>query len=133
MSPRASARTQPCSAAEANTRLRHARSFLEVAELAAEEGEDIEYSSAAAALAVKTTDSFGVSLTNAAGKESYPISSFTWFYVPAKAKDPERGRAVAEYLRWIYGDGQTIAQDQGYATLPKELLTKVSASAASIH
>jgi hypothetical protein len=52
MSPRASARTQPCSAAEANTRLRHARSFLEVAELAAEEGEDIEYSSAAAALAV---------------------------------------------------------------------------------
>jgi phosphate transport system substrate-binding protein len=88
---------------------------------------------AAAALAVKTTDSFGVSLTNAAGKESYPISSFTWFYVPAKAKDPERGRAVAEYLRWIYGDGQTIAQDQGYATLPKELLTKVAASAASIH
>jgi phosphate transport system substrate-binding protein len=88
---------------------------------------------AAAALGVKITDSFGVSLTNAAGKESYPINSFTWFYVPAKAKDPARGHAVAEYLRWIYGDGQTIAQDQGYATLPKELLTKVAASAASIH
>jgi phosphate transport system substrate-binding protein len=88
---------------------------------------------AAAALAAKITDSFGVSLTNAAGKESYPISSFTWFYVPAKAKDPVRGRAIAAYLRWVYSDGQTVAQDQGYATLPKELLTKVAASAATIH
>jgi hypothetical protein len=52
MSPRSSARTQPCSAADATTRLRHARKFIEVAELIAGEGEDIEYSSQAAALAV---------------------------------------------------------------------------------
>ncbi len=52
MSPRASARTQQCSEAEAATRLRHATKFLEVAELAAGEGDDIEYSSPAAALAV---------------------------------------------------------------------------------
>ena len=87
---------------------------------------------AAAALDSKITDDFRVSLANAAGKESYPISSFTWFYVPAKAKDPARGRAVAEYLRWVYGDGQRIAQDQGYATLPNELLAKVVASAATV-
>jgi phosphate transport system substrate-binding protein len=93
----------------------------------------MEKSIAAAALAAKITDDFRVSLTNAPGKESYPISSFTWFYVPAKAKDPTRGRAVAEYLKWIYGNGQTIAQDQGYAVLPKELVTKVAASAATIH
>ncbi len=52
MSPRASARTQACSAADAAARLRHAGKFLEVAELVAGEGEDIEYSSPAAALAV---------------------------------------------------------------------------------
>jgi hypothetical protein len=52
MSPRASARTQACSAADAAARLRHASKFLEVAELVAGEGEDIEYSSPAAALAV---------------------------------------------------------------------------------
>jgi phosphate transport system substrate-binding protein len=85
-----------------------------------------------AALEAKITDDFRVSLTNAAGKESYPISSFTWFYVPAKAKDAERGRAVADYLRWIYGDGQKIAQEQGYATLPSELLTKVASVAATV-
>jgi phosphate transport system substrate-binding protein len=88
---------------------------------------------AAAALEAKITDDFRVSLANAPGKESYPISSFTWFYVPAKAKDPARGRAVADFLKWVYGDGQRIAQDQGYATLPNELLAKVVASAATVH
>jgi phosphate transport system substrate-binding protein len=86
-----------------------------------------------AALEAKISDDFRVSLTNAPGKESYPITSFTWFYVPEKAKDPSRGRAIAAYLKWIYGDGQQVAQNQGYATLPKELLAKVAASAATIH
>lgn len=87
---------------------------------------------AAAALEAKIADDFRVSLTNFGGKESYPISSFTWFYVPAKAKDLERGRAVADYLKWVYGDGQKIAAEQGYATLPGELLAKVAAKAATI-
>ena len=85
-----------------------------------------------AALEAKISDDFRVSLTNAPGKDSYPITSFTWFYVPAKAKDPSRGRAVAAYLKWVYTDGQMVAQNQGYATLPKELLAKVAASAATI-
>ncbi len=52
MSPRQSARSQPCSEADAAARLRHARKFIEVAELVAGEGEDVEYASQAAALAV---------------------------------------------------------------------------------
>lgn len=49
---RASARTQECSEGDPRTRLNHARKFLEVAELAAGEGDDMDYSSPAAALAV---------------------------------------------------------------------------------
>jgi hypothetical protein len=52
MSPRSSGRTQQCSEADARVRLRHASQFLEVAELVASEGEEIEYASQAAALAV---------------------------------------------------------------------------------
>ncbi len=52
MSPRQSGRTQFCSEADAATRLRNARKFVEVAELVAGEGDDIEYASQAAALAV---------------------------------------------------------------------------------
>jgi hypothetical protein len=49
---RAAAQTQTCSSQDAKTRLAHARKFLEVAELAAGEGDELEYSSAAAALSV---------------------------------------------------------------------------------
>jgi hypothetical protein len=52
MNPRHSGRTQACSEADAATRLRHARKFIEVAELVGGEGDEIEYASQAAALAV---------------------------------------------------------------------------------
>jgi hypothetical protein len=48
----AKGRTQRCSPAQAQTRLDHARKFLEVAELVASEGDSMEYSSAGASLAV---------------------------------------------------------------------------------
>ncbi|HEY6946568.1 MAG TPA: phosphate ABC transporter substrate-binding protein PstS [Candidatus Acidoferrum sp.] len=88
---------------------------------------------AASAGGSRVGENFRLSLTNAPGKESYPISSFTWLYVPATASDPERGRAVASYLKWVYTSGQTIAREQGYATLPPELLAKVAAKAATVH
>ena len=52
MSRGSAGRTQACSEADARTRLRHARKFLDVAELVANEGADVEYSSQSAALAV---------------------------------------------------------------------------------
>jgi phosphate transport system substrate-binding protein len=87
---------------------------------------------AATASGSKMGNDFRVSLTNAPGKESYPISSFTWFYVPVAAKDPLRGRTVADYLRWVYGPGQKIAQDEGYAPLPEDVLTKVMTKVATV-
>jgi phosphate transport system substrate-binding protein len=87
---------------------------------------------AASAGGSKASENFRVSLTNAPGKESYAISSFTWIYVPATAPDPERGRAVAAYLKWVYTSGQSIAKEQGYATLPADVLAKVVAKAATV-
>ena len=87
---------------------------------------------AAAAVGAKMRGDFRVSLTNAPGGDSYPVASFTWLYVPMKSKDPERRRALADYLRWIYADGQKIARDRGYVSLPNELLTKVVTSIASV-
>jgi hypothetical protein len=52
MSPRGSGRTQVCSDQEAASRLRNARKFVEAAELVADEGDDVEYASQAASLAV---------------------------------------------------------------------------------
>lgn len=87
---------------------------------------------AASASGGKMSNDFRISLTNAPGKESYPISSFTWVYVPAVAKDPDRGRAVASYLKWVYSSGQKIAEEKGYANLPEDVLEKVLAKSAAI-
>ena len=87
---------------------------------------------AATASGGKMSSDFRVSLTNAPGKEIYPISSFTWLYVPAVAKDPGRGSSVASYLKWVYSSGQKIAQEKGYAILPPEVLEKVMAKAANV-
>jgi phosphate transport system substrate-binding protein len=78
------------------------------------------------------SNDFRLSLTNAPGKESYPISSFTWIYVPVVAREPERGAAVANYLKWAYTSGQKIAQEQGYATLPDDVLEKVMVKASTV-
>lgn len=51
-SARTSGRTQTCSKEQVRNRLSHARKFLEVAEMTAGEAGDMEYTSAAAALAV---------------------------------------------------------------------------------
>jgi phosphate transport system substrate-binding protein len=89
-------------------------------------------SDVALAMESKMTDDFRVSLTNAPGKESYPIVSFTWFYVPVHRQDLQRSHAVKEYLSWVYASGQEIAQAQGYVPLPPPVLQKVRATVASL-
>lgn len=88
---------------------------------------------AASALESRMTRNFRVSLVNAPGAESYPIASFTWFYVPERHQEAERGQAVNKYLAWVYSAGQTIAQDEGYATLPPSILEKVKSAAAKVN
>lgn len=113
------------------------KASLRMASIQNEQGEFVKPSSrsiaaAAAAMTRKATEDFRISLTNGPGKDSYPISSFTWFYVPAVAKDSRRGRAVEEYLKWVYSSGQKLAKDQGYPPLPEELLARVREKAATI-
>jgi len=113
------------------------KASLRMASIRNEQGEFVRPSArsiaaAAKALTSKTGDDFRISLTNGPGRDSYPISSFTWFYVPAVAQDSQRGHAVVEYLKWVYTSGQKLAQEAGYSPLPDELLAKVLAKAATI-
>jgi phosphate transport system substrate-binding protein len=89
-------------------------------------------SDVALAMESKMMNDFRVSLTNAPGKASYPIVSFTWFYVPVHPRDLERRNAVNEYLSWVYGPGQEISQAQGYITLPPSVLEKVRTRVAAL-
>jgi len=86
---------------------------------------------AATGIESKMTEDFRISLTNGAGKESYPISSFTWIYVPAKSTDSARTRAVITFVSWALTSGQQLAATKGYAPLPPRLVAKVHAKLAT--
>ena len=77
--------------------------------------------------------SLSASLINAHGADSYPMASFTWVYLPTRAQDASRTEAIGSFLSWIYSDGQSIAEDQGYTRLPSQLLAEVKKQIASVH
>ena len=80
---------------------------------------------AAAASAPKMPADFRVSITNAPGKDAYPISSFTWLLIPQQAKDPAKGKIVADFLNWMVSDGQKMTTALSYAPLPDNVAAKV--------
>jgi phosphate transport system substrate-binding protein len=77
---------------------------------------------AAAGAAKAMPADFRVSITNAPGKKTYPIASFTWLLIPEKISDHQKGKAITGFLRWMLKDGQRFAPGLLYAPLPKEVV-----------
>jgi phosphate transport system substrate-binding protein len=70
---------------------------------------------------------FRVSITNAPGKDAYPISSFTWLLIPVRSKDAAKGKILADFLNWMVDDGQKMTAQLTYAPLPQAVASKVKA------
>ncbi|HWZ52346.1 MAG TPA: phosphate ABC transporter substrate-binding protein PstS [Granulicella sp.] len=88
---------------------------------------------AAAAAAVKTMPAdYRVSITNAAGADSYPISSFTWLLIPTHFADPAKGKAMQGFLEWMLAKGEGEAAAMTYAPLPKQVQDKERATIRQI-
>ena len=80
----------------------------------------------AAAASVKNMPAdFRVSITNAPGKDAYPISSFTWLLIPSTSKDAAKGKIIGDFLNWMVADGQKMTADLSYAPLPESVVAKV--------
>jgi phosphate ABC transporter phosphate-binding protein len=80
---------------------------------------------AAAANSLKDIpDDLRYSLTDAAGKDSYPIAGTNWAIVYV---DPPsgKGKAIYDFLWWVTHDGQTLCEPLHYARLPQELIARV--------
>jgi phosphate transport system substrate-binding protein len=81
-------------------------------------------SAAAAGAAKEMPDDFRVSITNAPGKNAYPISSFTWLLIPSKIDDANKKKVIVDFLRWMMKDGQKYCDALAYAPLPKPVVAK---------
>jgi phosphate transport system substrate-binding protein len=88
---------------------------------------------AAAAASAKTMPAdYRVSITNAPGAASYPISSFTYLLIPLKFADPAKGAAVKDFLNWMLEHGESEAAGMHYAPLPAQVQTMVKKTIATI-
>ena len=87
----------------------------------------LESVTAAAASVKDMPDDFRVSITNAPGKDAYPISSFTWLLVPAEWADAGKEKAFVDFLNWMVDKGQAMTAGLSYAPLPKSVAQKVKA------
>ena len=95
---------------------------------------DLASVSAAAAGAAKTIpDDFRVSITDAPGKNAYPVSSFTWLLIPSRIADPGKHQAIVQFLQWMLADGQKLAPALNYAPLPAEVVSKETGAVSQIH
>ncbi len=88
----------------------------------------------AAAASVKNMPAdFRVSITNAPGKDAYPISSFTWLLIPLQSKDKAKGKILADFLNWMVDDGQKMTAPLTYAPLPETVVQKVKSAIKQVH
>lgn len=63
---------------------------------------------------------FRVSITDAAGMDSYPLSSFTYLLV-YQIMDAKKEQKLVDFMNWALGDGQKLAEPLTYAPLPVAL------------
>ncbi len=75
---------------------------------------------------------YRISIVDAPGAESYPISSFTWLLVYQHQKDAVKGKKLVDFLNWAMTEGEKSAPTLDYAPLPAEMVTTVKAKIATI-
>jgi phosphate transport system substrate-binding protein len=87
---------------------------------------------AAAAASKEMPADFRVSITNAPGAGSYPISTFTWLLIPSQIPDAAKRDAIKGFLGWMLTTGQKDAEGLSYAQLPKPVVAKEQKQIAEI-
>ena len=80
---------------------------------------------AAASMKLPKNTDYRISIANAPGKDSYPISSMTWILVYQNQPDRVKGAKLVNFLRWAYKDGEKTVASLDYAPLPAPMLAEL--------
>lgn len=57
-------------------------------------------------------------ITNASGRDAYPLAAFTWMLLPRNAANSEKQKALRAFLEWALTSGQRSCAALAYAPLP---------------
>jgi phosphate transport system substrate-binding protein len=78
----------------------------------------------AAARSAPEAEPFRASITDPPGRDAYPIASFTWLIIPARAPPSAKRDQLLGFLEWAFSSGQRQAGALGYVALPEELAAR---------
>ncbi|PLR35156.1 phosphate ABC transporter substrate-binding protein PstS [Chimaeribacter coloradensis] len=82
----------------------------------------------AAAKGADWTKSFAQDLTNQKGGDAWPITSTTFILIYKNQQNAGKGAEVLKFFDWAYKNGNQVANDLDYATLPDAVVTQIRAS-----
>ena len=94
--------------------------------------ESISLAADAAIAKLGSNTDYRISIVNAPGESSYPISSFTWLLVYERQPDATKGKKLVDFMRWMYTTGEQSAASLGYAPLPAALAQRLTARLSTI-
>jgi phosphate transport system substrate-binding protein len=79
---------------------------------------------AAAGSAMTENSGTPFSITDASGKEAYPIATFTFFLLPQQISDIRKKAVLIDFFRWVLTSGQRECSALGYAPLPHDFAVR---------
>ena len=85
------------------------------------------FQAAAASADWANAKDFHLVITNAPGEAAWPIAATNFILLSKAPRNPARARAVLDFFRWGYAEGDARAQELGYVPLPPELVAQVEA------
>ena len=100
-------------------------SYAEVKNAAGEFVKPTTESVTAALASAEIPDDFRFSMTNAPGKDAYPIAGATWLLVYQQQKDAAKGKKLIEFLKWSMTNGEGMTKALDYASLPESVQQRV--------
>ena len=83
---------------------------------------------AAAACPPSLKGEMRISLTNRPGEGVYPITGFSYMFVPADALSNDRSEALRGFLKFVFTDGQAMIASRGHLPLPPRIVSSVLAT-----
>jgi phosphate transport system substrate-binding protein len=81
--------------------------------------DDTSFQAAAANADWSAAPGFGISLTDQAGEDAWPITAATFILVPQDPDKPEKTAEVLKFFDWAYRNGGKLAADLDYVPLPE--------------
>jgi phosphate transport system substrate-binding protein len=87
--------------------------------------DDTAFQAAAAGADWKNAPGFGAILTNQPGKASWPVTGASFILMHVKQDKPQNGVEVLKFFDWAFANGQKMAEELDYVSLPPPLVGQI--------